>query len=203
MSDTHAASRLGILGGTFDPIHYAHLFIAEEARARFGLDRVLFVPNGIPAHKKPYAVSPAEDRAAMVALAIRGNAAFECSRVELDRAGPSYAVDTLTDIQAAHPNAEVFFITGIDAVAEVLTWKRHEEVLRLATFIAAERPGYHMQMLRERLSEPQLARVLPMPTLPLDISSTDIRQRVREGLPIRYLTPDPVVEYIAEHELYR
>ena len=195
--------RLGILGGTFDPIHNAHLFIAEEARVRVGLDRVLFVPNAVPPHKISHDVTPAVHRLAMTQLAIQTNPDFDGSALEIERPGPSYTVDTLNALKQAHPGADLFFITGMDTLPEIATWHRPEEILRLCTFIAAERPGYVFDPAQKGLLPGLPERVLPLPTTHLDISATEIRRRVREGLPIRYLTPDAVVDYIARHGLYR
>lgn len=195
--------RLCVFGGTFDPIHHAHLFVAEDARAQFALDRVVFVPNGEPPHKSRGVQASAEDRFRMVQLAIEGNPAFAASRVEIDRVGPSYTVDTIRELRQEYPNAELFFLTGVDAVAEVQTWFQYEELLRLCRFIAATRPGYTLAMLRGRLPAAVLKRIEPLPSPYLAIASTDIRHRVRRGTPIRYLTPDSVADYIAAHGLYR
>jgi nicotinate-nucleotide adenylyltransferase len=195
--------RLGIMGGTFDPIHNGHLFVAEEARVLFALDRILFIPNGSPPHKKDYAITPANHRYDMALIATHGNAGFVCSPMELNRAGTSYTVDTLTVLRQENPEAELFYITGIDAVADILSWKRHNEVIRLATFIAATRPGFDLPRLRERLPASYLERILPISSTALGISSTDIRERVSRGLPIRYLTPEGVVDYIYKHRLYQ
>jgi nicotinate-nucleotide adenylyltransferase len=195
--------RLGILGGTFDPIHYGHLFLAEETRARFRLDGVVFVPNGNPPHKNAGAVTPAAHRYALTQLAIRDNPAFRCSPMEMRRAGPAYTVETLTQLHAENPGAELFYITGVDAIAEILTWRRPEEVIRLATFIAAARPGFTLEMLQNRLPPAYLDRILPMDSPMLNISSTEIRRRLRRNLPVRYLLPDAALEYICEHGLYR
>jgi nicotinate-nucleotide adenylyltransferase len=195
--------RIGIMGGTFDPIHNAHLFIAEEARVRIGLDRVIFVPNGIPPHKKPYAVTSAEHRFAMVDLAVRSNPAFSSSRIEIDRPGPSYAVDTLSVLAEENPGADLFFITGYDAVAEIVTWKCHQEVMELCRFVAIARPGVNADDLAQRLPAAYLERIEVLESPNLGISSTDIRERASNGLPIRYLVPDGVLTYIAEHKLYR
>ena len=194
--------RIGIMGGTFDPIHHGHLFVAEEARVMFALQRILFIPNGNPPHKKEYALTPADRRYAMVEIATQQNPAFVCSPLELNRVGRSYTVDTLLLLREEYPDAELFYITGVDAVADILTWKRHDEVIRLATFIAATRPGYTTAHLRERLPADYLERILPLDSTALGISSTDIRARVARRLPIRYLTPDGVVEYIETHFLY-
>jgi nicotinate-nucleotide adenylyltransferase len=195
--------RLGIMGGTFDPIHYGHLYVAENARLQYQLDLTLFVPNHIPAHKKAYAVSSAEHRFAMTRMATETNPCFQPSSVELDRPGPSYAVDTLRLLQQAYPDAEMFFITGLDAIIEIATWRRHEEVLQLCTFITAPRPGLSPQTIQERLPAYALQRVRLLAGHHLAISSTDIRDSVRRGLSIRYLTPDPVVAYIRQNHLYR
>lgn len=195
--------RLGILGGTFDPIHFAHLFIAEEARARHALDRVVFVVSALPPHKARGDMALAAHRFAMARLATAANPAFECSRMELDRPGPSYTFDTLTALRAAPPEAELFFITGSDTIPEIPTWHRSEELVRLTHFISAERPGYSADYAEQGLPAELVSRVLPLPTIHLDISSTGLRRRIHAGLPIRYLTPDTVVEYIAAHGLYR
>jgi len=194
--------RLGIMGGTFDPIHNGHLFVAEEARILHRLDRVLFVPNGRPPHKKAYELTHASERYAMVEIATRSNPYFECSALELHRSGPSYTVDTLAQLRAQQPDVDLYYITGVDAVADILSWKRHREVIRLAHFIAATRPGYSLTELRDRLPADYLDRILLIGTTSLEISSTDLRARVGRGLPIRYLTPDGVVDYIVEHRLY-
>lgn len=194
--------RLGVMGGTFDPIHNGHLFVAEEARVLFQLDRILFIPNGSPPHKRNYELTPATNRYAMTLIATHGNPAFVCSPVELHRAGPSYTVDTLQLLRQEYKDAEMYYITGIDAVADILTWKRHEEVVRMARFIAASRPGYLLSTLKERLPATYLERILLLGQTALGISSTDIRQRVNQGLPIRYLVPDGVMTYIYQQKLY-
>ncbi|HLV81302.1 MAG TPA: nicotinate-nucleotide adenylyltransferase [Chthonomonadaceae bacterium] len=195
--------RLGIMGGTFDPIHYGHLFVAEEARARFGLEKVLFLPNAHPPHKKAYPVTEARHRYDMAQLAIRDNAAFECSPLELQRPGPSYTVDTLAALRAERPGAELYYITGMDAIAEILTWNRPQEVIQMATFIAAARPGFDSMEWMAALPNDYRARILLLGSTALGISSTDIRQRIATGLPVRYLTPDEVLDYIQRHRLYR
>lgn len=194
--------RLGIMGGTFDPIHYGHLFIAEEARVHFCLDSVMFIPNGSPPHKPDRAITPAVHRYAMAQIATRSNAAFDCSPVELNRSGPSYTVDTLDLLREAYPEAELFTITGVDAIAEILTWKRHADVIQKTTFIAATRPGFDYQILKDRLPESYVNKILAVGSTALGISSTEIRTRVRQGRPIRYLTPDGVADYIAQYGLY-
>ena len=195
--------RLGIMGGTFDPIHYGHLFIAEEARVHFRLNSVQFIPNGSPPHKPDRAITSATHRFAMSLIATGPNPAFGCSAIELNRPGPSYTVDTLDFVRREYPTAELFTITGVDAIAELLTWKRHEEVVEKTKFIVATRPGFDLQILKERLPRAYLEKILLVGSTELGISSTDIRTRMQQGLSIRYLTPDGVVEYISTHRLYR
>jgi nicotinate-nucleotide adenylyltransferase len=194
--------RLGIMGGTFDPIHFGHLFIAEEARVLFALDRVLFIPNGCPPHKPGREVARAAARFAMTEIATRGNSGFACSAIEMHRDGQFYTVDTLDVLREAHPAAELFMIVGVDAIAEIMTWRRHAEVIAKTTFLAATRAGFDFDALNERLPQSYLAKVCKLDSAALQISSTDIRERVRAGRPIRYLTPDGVVDYITGHGLY-
>ncbi len=192
------------MGGSFDPIHYGHLVAAEEARHRFDLKLVFFVPCGIPPHKKPQEITPAEHRYVMTVLATASNPFFHVSRIEIDRPGPSYAVDTVRLFrQEWGEKTELFFITGLDAVLEILTWRNHEELVQLCQFIAVTRPGYDANRLREVLPPAYLERIHLLSIPGIDISSTLIRQRVRRNEPIRYLTPDPVCDYIAKHGLYR
>jgi nicotinate-nucleotide adenylyltransferase len=192
--------RVGIMGGTFDPIHHGHLVAAEETRHGLRLDTVLFVPTGDPWQKSGTGVSVASDRFRMVELAIEDNAAFEASRVEIDRDEPTYTIDTLQRLRDERPGDEFFFITGADAILEILSWKQPGEALSLATFVAVTRPGYDLSRLG---SLPELERVVVVEIPALAISSTDIRRRVAEGRPIRYLVPAPVAGYIAQHDLYR
>jgi nicotinate-nucleotide adenylyltransferase len=193
------ASKIGVMGGTFDPIHHGHLVAAEEARHAFTLDRVLFVPVGDPWQKAHKDVSPAHDRLAMVELATQDNDAFEMSRVDVERAGPTFTIDTLRALADECPGAALFFITGADAILEILTWKDPQEALRLATFVAVTRPGHDLADLRALGIEDRVV-ILEIPALA--ISSTDIRARVADGRPITYLVPAPVERYIREHGLY-
>lgn len=187
------------MGGTFDPIHHGHLVAAEESRHAFDLERVLFVPAGAPWQKADRDVTPAPDRVEMVRCAVADNDAFEVSRVDVERPGPTYAIDTLRAIAAQRPGAELYFITGADAILEILTWKDPQEVLALATFVAVTRPGHDLAGLRNLGIENRVAMV-EIPALA--ISSTDIRSRVAGRRPIRYLVPAPVEAYIREHGLY-
>jgi nicotinate-nucleotide adenylyltransferase len=194
--------RIGVMGGTFDPIHHGHLVAAEEARWQFGLDRVVFVPTGQP-WQKPVGVSPAEDRYQMTVIATAANPAFEVSRLEIAHPGPTYTVDTLRRIRAGHHEGiRLFFITGADAVLQILTWKQPDQVLALAEFIAATRPGFDLDPLVRQVPG-AAGRVHRMEIPALAISSSDLRSRVARGAPIRYLVPDGVARYIQEHTLYQ
>ena len=196
--------RLGIVGGTFDPIHYGHLLMAEEARQAFALDQVVFVPNGRPAHKKAYLVSSPEDRYAMTLLATGSNPYFSTSRIEIERPGPSYTIDTLRAFRQMYPDLDaLYFITGADAVLEILTWHEYDKLVRECRFIAVTRPGFVLERLPEVVDAEFLDRVSFLPIPGLDISSTDIRRRVREGRSVKYLTPEPVEAYIQQQGLYR
>lgn len=187
------------MGGTFDPIHHGHLVCGEEARYQFGLDEVIFVPAGRPWQKRN--VSPAEDRFQMTVIGTADNAAFSVSRAEIERPGPTYTTETLDSFrQVLGESVALYFITGADAVLQILSWKEPEEVLSKAHFIAARRPHFDF----EALGADQFAgRVSPMEIPSLAISSTDIRRRVAEGRPIRYLVPPAVGRFIEERNLYR
>lgn len=193
---------LGILGGTFDPIHNAHLFIAEDARTQLGWERALFIPNREPVHKLGATAASAEHRMAMVRLAIGGNPRFEACDLELNRAAPSYTVDTLAELRALFPEADLHLLLGVDALADMPNWYRPRDILGMATVVAATRPGYPLKALRSALPDWMHDRVIYLETPWMDISATYIRERVARGLTIRYLTPDPVVEYIRLHGLY-
>jgi nicotinate-nucleotide adenylyltransferase len=194
--------RLGVMGGTFDPIHYGHLVTAEEALVQFALDAVVFVPTGQPWMKQGREVSPAEDRYLMTVIATASNPRFRVSRVEIDRDGPTYTVDTLRTLGAGNPDAELYFITGADAMLEILDWKDPEEVLSIAHFIAASRPGYDLARF-EASGAARDASVSMMSIPALAISSTDVRERIHDGRPIRYLVPEGVKSYIEKAALYR
>ena len=194
--------RIGVMGGTFDPIHHGHLVAAEEARWQFDLERVVFVPTGRP-WQKPVGVSPAEDRYRMTVLATASNPAFAVSRLEVDHQGPTYTVDTLRRLRAAQPaGTRLFFITGADAVLQILTWKEPDQVLALAEFIAATRPGFDLDRLIGQVPG-AAGRVHRMEIPALAISSSDLRTRVARGAPIQYLVPDGVARYIHDHALYQ
>ena len=188
------------MGGTFDPIHHGHLVAASEVRALFDLDEVLFVPTGQPWQKDSAMVSPAEHRYLMTVIATASNPVFNVSRVDIDRPGPTHTIDTLQDVGAQHPDAELYFITGADALANIFTWRDVDELFALANFVGCTRPGYTMDP--QTLSAIPAERVTMVEIPALAISSTDCRDRKRRGEPVWYLVPDGVVQYIAKHQLY-
>ena len=192
--------RVGVMGGTFDPIHHGHLVAASEVQAWFDLDEVVFVPTGDPWQKSEREVSPAEHRYLMTVIATAANPRFTVSRVDIDRTGPTYTIDTLRDLHAAMPDAELFFITGADALAEIFTWRDADELFALAQFVGCTRPGYTMD--DETLAKIPADRITMIEIPALAISSTDCRERHRRGEPVWYLVPDGVVQYIAKHDLY-
>lgn len=200
--------RVGIMGGTFDPIHYGHLVTAEEARVQFDLHQVLFVPNRYPPHKAIDGVSDPEHRYRMTLLATMTNAHFSVSRMEIDRPGPSFTIDTLQELRDTYEPRDLFYITGADAILQIVRgeWERSAELLSLCRFIAASRPGFPLDVeeLRRRNITGRVLDNLHVMEIPaLAISSTDIRARVAQGRPIRYLLPDAVEAYVSKHGLYR
>nr|WP_329529290.1 nicotinate-nucleotide adenylyltransferase [Gardnerella vaginalis] len=226
--NVHERQRIGIMGGTFDPIHNGHLVAASEVAWVYDLDEVIFVPTGRPVFKLDKKVTNAEDRYLMTVIATASNPKFTVSRVDIDRPGVTYTIDTLRDIHAQHPDAELFFITGADAVAEIMQWKRAREMWNLARFVAVTRPGYSRPEKLADSNSPLLPRephtndtgvvvhcddmvhcdaqhlpvdILEIPAL--SISSTDVRRRAEHGEPVWYLVPDGVVQYIVKHGLYR
>lgn len=192
----HERSRIGIMGGTFDPIHNGHLVAASEVAWVYDLDEVIFVPTGRPVFKLDKHVTNAEDRYLMTVIATASNPKFTVSRVDIDRPGVTYTIDTLRDLRALYPDADLFFITGADAVAEIMQWKDVEQMFDIAHFVAVTRPGYAAS---SPLSEGKVD-MLEIPALA--ISSTDVRRRATHGEPVWYLVPDGVVQYIGKHGLY-
>ncbi len=212
--------RLGVLGGTFDPVHVGHLRAAESVREAMALDRVVFVPACIPPHKGRPTITSAEDRYQMVSAAMQYEPTFEVSRAEIDRRGHSYTIETLAQLAREDPEREIFFITGIDAFRDIRTWKSWEELLRSYSFVVHGRPGYGLagvyevvpDSLRAQLVELRSGAAPPngrgpsiylLSALTLNISATEIRAIVRAGRSIRYLVPQEVESYIAEHRLYK
>jgi len=186
------------MGGTFDPVHHGHLVAASEVASLFGLDEVVFVPTGEPWQKADREVSPAEDRYLMTVIATASNPRFSVSRVDVDRGTTTYTIDTLTDLRRQRPDAELFFITGADALAQIVGWRDTERLFDLAHFVGVTRPGY--QLADENLPHGAVSLV-EIPALA--ISSTDCRERVARGMPVWYLVPDGVVQYIEKRGLYQ
>lgn len=205
LEDGGRTFRLGIMGGTFDPIHIGHLACAEQVRDVFGLDGVVFMPAGDPWMKKGKGVTDAEMRYAMVRLAVADNPHFDASRLEIDRAGETYTVDTLRALRAHYPeNVELYFISGADAVFNILKWRDSDEIGKLARLVVVTRPGYILNDARRKYMRTH-ASILHMSSIEvtaLSISSTDLREKVKKGRSIRYLVPQPVAEYIEQHDLY-
>ena len=197
--------RLGVMGGTFDPIHNGHLVAASEVADLFGLDEVVFVPTGRPWQKVGRTVTAAEDRYLMTVIATASNPRFSVSRVDIDRAGPTYTNDTLEDLRALNPDSDLYFITGADALASILSWQNWEVLFRLAKFIGVSRPGYELNGQHIVAAIDQLpADALSLVEVPaLAISSSECRARAANSRPIWYLVPDGVVQYVNKRGLYR
>ncbi len=191
--------RIGIMGGTFDPIHHGHLVAASEAMYDFGLDEVIFVPTATQPFKVGRQTAPAEDRYLMTVIATASNNRFNVSRVDIDRGGVTYTFETLRDLRKQYPDAEWFFITGADALKDIFSWKNADEVLSAAHFVGVSRPGHKLE-IDGHIPEGSVSLV-EVPAMA--ISSTDVRERVNKGAPIWYLVPDGVVQYISKHRLYR
>ncbi|NLD46096.1 MAG: nicotinate-nucleotide adenylyltransferase [Clostridiaceae bacterium] len=198
--------RIAVLGGTFNPIHNGHLIIAEMIREEFDLNKIIFIPSGKPPHKKADEVSDVEHRYNMVLGAVRGNTRFEVSRVEIERQGYTYTVDTLKELKQLYgANTQLYYLIGADVLFDLLTWRNFEEVFRICEFIVALRPGYEeddfnrqIQFLSTKYCAKFHTKSLPL----IEISSTLIRNKVREGKSIRYLVPEAVERYIIEKGLY-
>lgn len=197
--------RIGIMGGTFNPIHIGHLVTAEEAFYQFNLDEIIFIPSGHPPHKRDSDIADPEDRYLMTVIATASNPHFTVSRIEIDRKGPSYTVETLKELREIYgKDVKLFFITGADAIIEILTWKDPEIIADMCEFIAATRPGYSLKKFEELhlINNKRLPVVHFIEVPALAISSTSIRKRVREGRPIKYLVPDGVAAYLYKRGLY-
>ena len=192
--------RVGVMGGTFDPIHHGHLVAASEVQAWFDLDEVVFVPTGDPWQKSSRRVTEAEHRYLMTVIATASNPRFNVSRVDIDRAGPTYTVYTLKDLQAAMPDADLYFITGADALADIFTWRSADDLFQLAQFVGCTRPGHEINPATLAAIPSHKVTMVEIPAL--SISSTECRERTRRGEPVWYLVPDGVVQYIAKHHLY-
>ena len=213
--------RVGILGGTFDPVHNGHLAIAEAVRQALALSSILFVPAFLPPHKPTYTISAFPHRAAMLELAVAGHPGFSVSRLEAEREGPSYSIDTLRALRVLlGPEAELFFITGMDAFAEIHTWKANRELLDHASFVVIGRPDHCQQSCGQTVAanfpgytfveahgrwqgEPGQGAIYPVAMAPIKVSSTEIREAIRQGRSVRELVPTSVADYIETQGLYR
>jgi nicotinate-nucleotide adenylyltransferase len=194
-----AGKRLGVMGGTFDPIHHGHLVAASEVADVFDLDEVIFVPTGQPWQKEDRKVSPPEDRYLMTVIATASNPRFSVSRVDIDRPGETYTIDTLRDLRAERgPDTEFFFITGADALAKMISWRDADELFAMAQFVGCTRPGHRLTA-----SDLPADRIKLLEIPALAISSTECRERVHGGHPVWYLVPDGVVQYISKRQLYQ
>ena len=206
-SDCSSLQRIGIMGGTFDPIHYGHLVAAEVARSEFRLDKVIFMPAGNPPHKQLIRVSDPEQRYLMTVLAVSSNLNFEVSRLEVDKDGLTYTYDTVMELRKLYGEAaRIYFITGADAVLELLTWYRIQELLGICSFIAVTRPGFDKRDLEQKISEITSeygGEIICIEVPLLAISSTDIRWRCSNGKTIKYLLPEEVEKYILDNGLYK
>jgi nicotinate-nucleotide adenylyltransferase len=199
ISGDEPCPRIGIMGGTFDPIHHGHLVAASEVAHVFALDEVIFVPTGMPYQKTGRTVSAGEDRYLMTVIATASNPRFSVSRVDIDRPGETYTIDTLRDLRAERgPDAEFFFITGADALTKMISWRDTDELFKLARFVGCTRPGH--QLSRSGLPHDNIS-LIEIPAL--SISSTECRARVRSGDPIWYLVPEGIVQYISKRRLYQ
>jgi nicotinate-nucleotide adenylyltransferase len=199
--DSPRASKIGIMGGTFDPIHYGHLFIAEAARRALSLDRLIFVPAGTPPHKHYEAMAAAEDRYAMAALAIKDNPRFEISRIETDKAGASYTSDTLETFAGIYGGARFFLIMGMDSALEITEWHEPFKILSLSTVVIVARPGYIRDKIG-KMDETVRKSLIFLDVGMIDVSATEIRDNVREGKSVRYMTPEAVCDYIRDMKPY-
>ncbi|MFC8043677.1 nicotinate-nucleotide adenylyltransferase [Nocardia sp. NPDC057353] len=204
MRETGRQARLGVMGGTFDPIHHGHLVAASEVADRFELDEVVFVPTGQPWQKADKKVSAAEDRYLMTVIATASNPSFSVSRADIDRGKVTYTVDTLREMRDRYPDAELYFITGADALANILSWQDWAELFELAKFVGVSRPGYELNAdhLAEYLRDMPADAVTMIEVPALAISSSECRRRAAEDRPVWYLVPDGVVQYISKRHLY-
>ncbi|WP_026893733.1 nicotinate-nucleotide adenylyltransferase [Clostridiisalibacter paucivorans] len=198
--------RYGIMGGTFDPIHLGHLVLAEEIRDKMNLEKVIFVPTGIPPHKDSINLTETKHRYLMTLLATITNPHFEVSSIEIERKGVSYTIDTINAFKDKFPDVDFYFITGADAILEISTWKDVDELLNACNFVAATRPGFNKSLMEEKiksLEDKYRKRIYFVSVAALEISSTDIRNRIKERDTVKYLLPDSVKYYIEKNNLYK
>ncbi len=199
--------RVGLLGGTFNPLHLGHLVMAQDAMERYDLDEVCLIPCASPPHKQGHKIAPGRHRLAMIEAVLEEDCRLSCSVIELERGGVSYTIDTVLELKKRYPQTEFYFIIGGDTLFELYTWKKIDKLLQVCLFITVARPRFDFEEINMgtlRLSEQQveMLRSHVMVGHQVDISSTVIRARIAEGLSIRYLVPEKIVMYIAEHNLY-
>ncbi|BCW94869.1 MAG: nicotinate-nucleotide adenylyltransferase [Fimbriimonadales bacterium] len=194
---------IALFGGTFDPVHYGHLRLAEEAREAAALARVLFVPAAVSPFRVGEPITPAQHRLQMLRLATADNPAFEVSELEIERGGVSYTIDTLTTLQQQYPDATLYLILGTDALQDFMSWRRVDAIAQACQLLVGVRPNYDLQATLAQLPDAIRQRVQPVAMTPLGIRARDIRERVRTGRSVRYLTPPNVIEYIQQHRLYQ
>ncbi|MCS7300385.1 MAG: nicotinate (nicotinamide) nucleotide adenylyltransferase [Fimbriimonadales bacterium] len=195
--------RLAIFGGSFDPVHYGHLRLAEEAREAARLDKVLFMPAAVSPFRLHQPPSDSVHRLQMLRLAVQGNPCFEVSDLEVQRGGVSYTIDTVRSVRAQYPDAELYLILGTDALEGFMAWREPVRIAHECQLLVGTRPDYDLQTVLHRLPEPIRTRVQPVPMTPLGISASELRQRARDGRSLRYLTPPDVIEYIIQQRLYQ
>lgn len=206
MSHTESinAVKIGIFGGTFDPVHYGHLLLAETCREQLALEEIRFIPAGNPPHKAGAAISDGHARADMLKLALSGYPEYQVDRRELRRQGPSFTVDTLTEFRTEYPDAELFFLMGADSLVEMPTWRQPERIVELATVVAVNRPGTRLpssEWLAAKIGT--LAGQIQLISMPgTDLSASDLRQRIRDGRELRFMTPKAVEAFIHQHRIY-
>jgi nicotinate-nucleotide adenylyltransferase len=199
------SSRIGVLGGTFDPVHYGHLILAETCREQLRLDQIRFIPAAIPPHKRDAQITDGHARADMLSLAVSGCPEFVVDRRELRRPGPSFTIDTLSELAAENPSSQLFLLMGADSLRDFLTWKNPQGISELATIVACNRPGLpglELSQIEEWVGSKIAGRVFTVTIPGTDLSATDLRRRVAEGRGLRFLTPRSVEAYIIEHQLY-
>lgn len=196
--------RLGVMGGTFDPPHIAHLIVAEKALFEYRLDRILFIPSGDPPHKKVINISNAEHRYAMTLLSIASNPSFYITRMEIERPGPSYSIDTMRQLRSIYnSDAQFFFILGMDEALEITSWHEAEALPSLTRFIVAPRPGFDQSTIQSHMPDIFREVIDPLSMQPIYVASTELRDMVEQSISIRYLVPDTVNDYIIKHKLYK
>lgn len=203
MCDTAAPERIGIMGGTFDPVHNGHIVMAESASEQLQLDRVLFIPTGNPNFKQGQQVTPAQDRVEMLKLALQDKPHFELDLREVERPGVTYSADTLEELHEEFPGAELYFLMGVDSAQTIVHWRRAERVAELCKVVAVQRPGYSFDSIDRAMEQSDIDfELICLEIDAVDVSSTEVRRRISCGETVQGLVPDAVIEYIVEHGLY-